>query len=148
MANEFNELQRVANVDLDGNKSILFAMRKIKGISFSFANAVLVLAKVDKMKKSGYLTADEIKRIETVLDNPTAAGVPTWALNRRFDMETGEDRHIMQGDLKFNTENDRRRLQRIKSRRGLRLAKGLPVRGQRTRSNFRTKSGLGVKRKK
>ena len=62
----FNALVRIAGVDLFGKKPIYYAMKKIKGVSFSIANAVLYVADVDKNKKTGYLSQDEIKKIEDV----------------------------------------------------------------------------------
>ncbi|MBW2986979.1 30S ribosomal protein S13 [Candidatus Woesearchaeota archaeon] len=143
----FNQLVRVVNVDLDGNKPIFFAMIKIKGIDYSFANAVLQIANIDKLKRTGYLTDEEVKRISDIIENPQKNGIPLWMLNRRKDYSTGEDQHILSGDIKFIQSNDIRRMQKIKSRRGLRHQAKLPVRGQRTKSNFRKGTTLGVRRK-
>ncbi|MBD3259497.1 30S ribosomal protein S13 [Candidatus Woesearchaeota archaeon] len=143
----FNQLVRIVNVDLDGSKSIFYALPKIKGVSYTFANAVLKLAGIERHKKVGYLTAEEIKKITNVIENPLQNGIPVWMLNRRKDYSTGEDKHILTGDIKFIKTSDVRRLQKIKSRRGMRHQAGLPVRGQRTRSNFRKGTSIGVKRK-
>jgi small subunit ribosomal protein S13 len=143
----FNQLVRVVNVDLDGNKPIFYAMIKIKGIDYSFANAVLKLANVERLKRAGYLTEEEIKRISEIIENPQKNGIPVWMLNRRKDYTTGADQHILSGDIKFIQSNDIRRMQKIKSRRGLRHQAKLPVRGQRTKSNFRKGTTLGVRRK-
>ncbi len=146
---EFRYLVRVANTDLDGNKSILQGLRKIKGISFMFANAVCHAAKVDAQQKAGYAKEGEIKKIEAVLENPSKFDIPSWFFNRRKDVETGADKHVLSGDLKFNTENDIKQMKKIRSYKGMRHAYGLPVRGQRTKSNFRKNKGnvLGVKRR-
>jgi small subunit ribosomal protein S13 len=82
--------------------------------------------------------------------NPLKYGSPRWMLNRRNDYETGDDRHLLTGDIGFVRDNDIKRLKMIKSRRGMRHMFGLPVRGQRTKSNFRKNKGkvLGVKRSK
>ena len=143
---QLNELVRIADNDLPGRKAVFYALRKIRGISFSFANAVCNIAKIDKNKKTGYLSPEEIERIDKVLE--TGEGIPKWAYNRRKDYESGQDKHILSGNVKYIQDNDKRRLQRIKSRRGLRLSWGLPVRGQRTKSNFRKGSAIGVKRQK
>jgi len=70
-------------------------------------------------------------------------------LNRRKDYEDGTDKHIILGDLKFTKDNDIKRMKKIKSNKGYRHAWGLPVRGQRTKSNFRKNKGkvTGVKKK-
>jgi len=71
-------------------------------------------------------------------------------LNRRKDYETGEDKHLLSSDLAFTKDNDIKMLKKIKSYKGMRHAFGLPVRGQRTRSNFRRNKGkvTGVQKKK
>ncbi len=147
---DFRHIVRVANVDLDGNKPILSALRKIKGVSFMFANMILSFTGIPKSKKTGTLTDKESEKLSEVLHNPQKFGAPIWMLNRRNDYEEGIDKHILGPDVKFTLENDLKRLKKIKSNRGLRHQWGLPVRGQRTGSNFRKNKGnaMGVKRKK
>jgi small subunit ribosomal protein S13 len=141
---------RILNTDLDGKKHIIIGLTKIKGVGFAFANAVCIKAKMDPTKKAGSLTTEEIKNLEGVLKNPTNYNIPLWMLNRRKDYETGEDNHLFTSDLDFTKSNDIRRLQRVKAVKGMRHAWGLPVRGQRTKSNFRRNKGkaLGVKKSK
>ncbi len=143
MEQEFRHLIRIMNTDIKGDKNINYALRRIKGVGFNFANAICNKTNIEKNKKAGYLDDEEIKKIEDVIKNPKKYGFPNWLLNRRKDYNTGEDRHVTTSDLKFENEFDIKRLQKIKSYRGLRLSWGLPVRGQRTRSNFR-KSGRAV----
>ena len=143
---EFQHIIRVANTDLIGGKSCLQALRKIKGVGFMMANALCVHTSIDENKKAGDLTADEIKKIEDILKDPKV--LPAWMLNRRKDYESGEDKHVINAELKLSREFDIKRLQLIKSYRGLRHAWGLPVRGQKTRSNFRKGSAIGVKKSK
>jgi len=142
---------RIASTDLVGGKSIIMSLRKIKGVNFMLANAICSSAGIQKFKKTGTLSESEIKSIEEVLKDPLALGVPVWMLNRRHDYDTGEDKHIITSALDFTKEFDLRRLKKIKSNRGFRHAWRLPLRGQRTKSNFRSnkrKTALGVKRKK
>lgn len=147
---DFRHIVRVVNTDLDGNKPIKHALRKIKGVDFMLANAVCDMAKVDKNKKTGILKDEEVKRLNEVIKNPTKHNIPDWLLNRRKDYETNGDLHVIGPDLKFVKQEDVKRLQKTKSYRGMRHAWKLPVRGQRTRSNFRPNKGkvMGVKRKK
>ena len=74
-------------------------------------------------------------------------GIPMWMFNRRKDRETGEDVHLLTNELVFSRENDIKRMRRIKNYTGARHSLGLPVRGQRTKSNFRPNKGkvTGVK---
>jgi len=68
---------------------------------------------------------------------------------RQNDSYTGKSKHLIGSDLLFSVREDKQRLSKIKSRRGLRLQAGLPVRGQKTRSNFRRREGVvGVMKNK
>ncbi len=146
---EFRQILRVANTDLDGNKSILIGLKKIKGIGFSFANAICNILDLDKHRKVGTLTDKEIQAIEDVLKNPTKYNVASWMLNLRNSPEDGTDRHLLNENIKIYFNDRLKVLRMIKSYKGLRLAKGLPVRGQRTKAHFRrSKKSLGVRRKK
>jgi len=147
---DFRYFVRVAQTDLDGNKQIMHALTKIKGVGFMFSNLVCNLAKIDKTSKTGYLKDDQVKKLDEVLSDPLKYSTPSWMLNRRKNYEDGKDYHVMTGDLKFALENDIKRLKLIRSYRGVRHGMGLPLRGQRTKSNFRKNKGkgsLGVKKK-
>jgi len=149
----FRYIVRVANTDLDGNKQILFALKKIRGVSYAIANAACRLAGVDGSKKTGYLADSEIQKLSGAIENPAKLGAPAWIFNRRKDPETGDDMHLLGGDLQFARENDIKIMKKIKAYKGMRHAVGLPVRGQRTKSNFRKtksrgKGSIGVHKKK
>lgn len=147
MEQKLKHVFRIFATDIDGNKPIGHALNKVKGISFSISNAICSIANVDKTKKAGLLSDEEIKRIEETIENLDK--FPSWILNRRQDYDSGEDSHLLGVDLKLRTEFDVKRLKKIKSYRGMRHAAGLPVRGQRTKGHFRkSKKSLGVKRKK
>jgi len=145
---EFKHLIRIRNTDVRGEKPVYNALRRIKGVSYAIASAVLNLVNIPKQKRAGDLTDDEVSKIDGVLASPT--NFPAWLFNRRADPETGEDKHLLTSDLRFTSGNDVKYLKKMKSYRGYRHAFGLPVRGQRTRSNFRKNKGkvTGVKRAK
>ena len=146
---QFRHIVRIANTDLDGNRKVSDAIRKIKGIGFSFANAICQLAQIDSDKKAGNLMPEEVKRIDETLSNASKT-VPVWMLNRRKDFEEGTDKHLIGAGLTFAQESDIRFMKQIRSYKGVRHAMGAPVRGQRTRSNFRRNKGkvIGVIKKK
>jgi small subunit ribosomal protein S13 len=146
----FRHIVRVANTDLNGQKKIVYGMRKIKGIGTNFGCAICTVLHLDQNRKLGDLSEEETKRIEEVLANPAKFGLPSWLLNRRKDSETGLDRHLVVNDLQFTQETDVKMMKKMRSYRGVRHMLGLPVRGQRTRSNFRKNKGkvMGVKRAK
>lgn len=147
---DFRHLVRVASTDLLGEKSILFGLTKIKGVGVIYANAILSVSGIPKGKQTGIISDTEVDKLNDILANPEKYKLPVWLFNRRKDYETGEDTHLMSSDLDFTRDNDLKRLKKTKALRGMRHAWGLPVRGQRTKSNFRRSKGkvTGVKRKK
>lgn len=146
----FKYIVRVANVDIPGEKSVGIALTKIRGIGINLASVLCTLAGINKTKKTGNLSDKEIISLNTVVTDPLKHGLPTWFVNRQKDYETGETNHLLTGKLQFTQDNDLKRLKKIKTLRGVRHQKGLTVRGQRTRSNFRKSKGkvIGVSKKK
>lgn len=148
---EIKHLVRIAKTDLKGEKAVVYALTNIKGVGYTFANVACNLAGIDKTKKTGLLTDDEVSKLTNILENPVQHNIPSWIFNRQRDFETNTDKHLLTNDLDFFKENDIKRLRKIKCYRGVRHSSGQPVRGQRTRSNFRKNKGkvtLGVQRKK
>ncbi|MBI3033531.1 30S ribosomal protein S13 [Candidatus Woesearchaeota archaeon] len=146
---DFRYLVRIVNTDLDGNKQIAAALRRIKGVSYSFANSICVLSGIDRQRKTGYLNDDEVKRLESNIRNSVSV-LPSWMLNRRKDAEDGVDKHLLTTDLDYAIENDIKLMKKIRSYKGIRHGMAAPVRGQRTRSNFRRNKGkvMGVVKSK
>ncbi len=147
---KIKHIVRIGNTDLSGYKAVVVALTKIKGIGYNFANAVCSAAGIDKTKKAGLLDSSEVEKLSKIIENPAKHNIPSWMFNRKKDLESGVDMHLHTNSLIFTTQQDIRRLQKIKSYRGIRHALGLPLRGQRTKSNFRKNKGkaVGVKRKK
>ncbi len=100
------------------NKKIPYALTALYGIGFPRANAILLAAKIDLNKKADDLTAEEENAI-------------------RKQLEVLK----LEGDLKREVAQNIKRLKDIGSYRGTRHSKGLPVRGQRTKTNSRTRRG-------
>ena len=140
-------LMRILAKDIEGKMTVYAGLAKIKGISWTFSNAMCKKLKIDKKRKIGSLTEEEIKKIEKFVKE---SDLPTYLLNRRRDFNSGEDKHLVGSDLDLSKEFDIKRLKKIKSYRGLRHATNLPSRGQRTKSNFRKnrRKGSGIKKKK
>lgn len=138
---------RILSTDIEGNMRIYPALTKIKGVSWSFSNAVCKSLNIDKNKKIGSFSQDEIKKISDFIQK---FEVPSFVLNRKRDRETGEDIHVVGTNLELKKDFDIKRLRQIKSYKGFRHYLNLPVRGQRTKSNFRKnrRKGAGIKKKK
>ena len=137
---------RILSEDIEGGMTVYAGLTKIKGISWSLANAICKVLKIDKNRKVGSLTDAEVKKISDFIKNPQ---IPPFIFNRRFDFETGKDMHLTGTHLELQREFDIKRLKKIKSYKGIRHSAGLPVRGQRTKSHFRKNKakGAGIKKK-
>lgn len=144
---QFKHIVRIGNTDLDGNKAIVYGLRKIRGVGTNFANALCNVAEIDGLTRCGTLSEEQIKKLDELVRNPVGK-VPQWMFDRRRDPETGKDGHYIGDDLQFTIENDIKQMKKMKTYKGVRHIQGQPVRGQRTRSNFRKNKGkvLGVKR--
>ena len=112
-------MARIAGIDLPRNKRSYVALTYIYGIGTSRANRILDAAKVDPMKKIQDLGEDEVNRIRTVI----------------------EEEGMVEGDLRKEVQMNIKRLIEIGSYRGYRHRRNLPVRGQRTHTNSRTRKG-------
>lgn len=141
-----NRVVRILSKDIEGRMTLYPGLTKIKGISWTLSNAICKVLNLDKKKKIGALTDAEIEKITNFFKNPE---LPEYLFNRQKDFSTGEDRHLLGNDLELKTEFDIKRLKKIKSYRGIRHMAGLPLRGQRTKSNFRKnrRKGAGIKKK-
>ena len=112
-------MARIAGVDLPRNKHVVIALTYIYGIGNPRAARILDQAKVDPMKRVQDLGEDEVNRIRQVIE--------------------GEG--MVEGDLRKETTMNIKRLIEIGSYRGYRHRRNLPVRGQRTHTNARTRKG-------
>lgn len=142
---ENNEiLVRIYGYDIPGSRNIYAGLTRIKGISWAISNAVCLKLGIPHAKKISQLAKDDIERIEQFLD---ALDVPDFLKNRRHDRETGKTEHHYGSDLDMKREFDIKRLKEMRSYRGVRHTLKLPVRGQRTRSHFRTHKIVAVGKK-
>ncbi len=112
-------MARIAGIDLPNNKRIEIALTYIYGIGQPLSRAILQRTKINMDKKVRDLTEQEIT-----------------ALRKEIEAQ-----YQVEGDLKRRVQNDIARLKTIKCYRGVRHTVGLPVRGQKTRSNARTWKG-------
>lgn len=112
-------MARVAGVELPKNKRMEIALTYIYGIGRSSATKILTKANVDPARKSDDLTAEEQVRIRQVIDSD----------------------HEVEGDLRRDVQQNIKRLMDLGCYRGIRHRRGLPVRGQRTHTNARTRKG-------
>jgi len=112
-------MARIAGVDIPRDKRIDISLRYIYGIGGSTARRIVSQAQVGPGTKTRDLTDEEVNRIRELIDKE----------------------HTVEGDLRREVRQNIQRLIEINCYRGIRHRRGLPVRGQRTRTNARTKRG-------
>lgn len=145
---EFRYIVRIGGTDVDGKKKIPYGLSKIRGIGIRTGEIICSLAGIDANKKVGYLTEEEANKLDDAVSKFQEQEVPPWIFNRRKEYTTGKNLHVIGSDLVMSLREDLNRLKKIRSYRGIRHELGLPVRGQRTRTSFRTGTTMGVSRKK
>jgi small subunit ribosomal protein S13 len=112
-------MARIAGVDIPKNKKIEFALRYVYGIGPKFSKDILVATGIDSNKRTYELTEEEIAAINKEIQN----------------------NYIVEGDLRKKVQMDIKELMDLGCYRGLRHRKGLPVRGQKSKTNARTRKG-------
>ncbi len=142
---EFRYIVRIADTDLRGSESLEYELTKIKGISINLSKAILKAAKLTGVQV-GYLKDAEAQQIEAVLADPEAFGLPAWLLNRRKDLESGQNRQLIGADLTLQTSADIDLMRESRSWKGTRHSLGLKVRGQRTKTTARSGRVVSVRR--
>jgi small subunit ribosomal protein S13 len=145
---QFRYIVRIADTDVDGRMKLVWGLASIKGIGYATALAVARHLGLNPEMMVGYLTDEQVSRIEEVLSDLTKLGLPSWLYNRRRDIETGKDMHFIGSDLLLYARRDIEREIRIGSYRGIRHKLGYKVRGQRTRTTGRLGMTVGVRKKK
>ena len=144
---ETEMLVRILQTDIPGSKNLFSGLSRIKGVSFSVVNSVCKNTGIDKKRKISSLSPQEIDKLSKEIKNPQ---IPYFNKNRRYDFETGETKHLVTTELDLKKEFDIKRLKKIKTYKGIRHSRGLPVRGQRTKSHFRKRTKnkvVGVSKK-
>ena len=149
---DYKHLVRIANTDLDGKKNVAMALTKIRGIGIrtakNISTAFVKATGLPATEKMGNVSEEQARKLEEIVLNPRDSGIPAWSLNRRKDMNSGKDIHLVMADLDFSLRTDLQGMNEIKSYKGLRHSWGLPVRGQKTKSTHRGKGGvIGVLKK-
>jgi small subunit ribosomal protein S13 len=139
---------RLANMNLDGTKKVRNAIMGINGIGQSLSGSIVTVSGVDPNVMLGTLTDEQVGKLEDAMRNPSKYGIPSHMLNRRSDPATGEDKHLISSDLSFNVRGDIDFMKKIRCYKGIRHELGQPVRGQRTRSTFRTGMQMGFPKRR
>jgi small subunit ribosomal protein S13 len=146
-AEELKHIVRILNADLEGKRQVHMALAGMKGVGRRTARIFADKAGVDPYATLGLLPDEKINDLKKVIEE-ASANLPVWMMNRRKDVETGLDKHIMGMDLAMTLREDLDLMKKMRSYKGIRHERGLRVRGQKTRSTGRTGAIVGVSRKK
>ena len=125
MPQEYRHILRIMGTDVQGTLKTVYALTGIKGISLRLSNAILKKAGVNPDVRVGFLTEAELNKIEEIIKDPARFGLPNWLFNRRKNLETGKDDHLIRADLVLRTKTDIDDEKAIRSWRGYRHADGL-----------------------
>jgi small subunit ribosomal protein S13 len=142
---EIRHIVRIANTDLEGKRSVTYALTGIKGISRRIAKILSVNAGLDPYATLGYLKDAEIEKLQSSVDSITMI-IPPWMADKQNDITSGEDRHLIGTDVLLGLNEDLNLMKKMRSYKGVRHERGLRVRGQRTRSTGRKGRTVGVTR--
>lgn len=112
-------MPRIAGINIPENKKIAVSLSYVYGIGRSMAGKILSDLKIDPAKKASDLTSEEVNKLR----------------------DSVEKNYKIEGELKRSVQNNIKRLREIGSYRGYRHSRSLPVRGQRTKTNSRTRRG-------
>lgn len=148
MSKEFRHITRIAETDLNGTLKVAHAISKIKGIGINMANAVVQKSGINPETRLGFLSEQDLEKLEDIIKNPTKYTLPEWLYNRQKDLETGKNLHATGADLVLQTKTDIDLMKATKSWKGYRHSYGLKVRGQRTKTTGRKGKAIGVKKKR
>ena len=130
------KIVRILSKDLRGGMKVYPGLTKVKGISWSFSNALCKVLKIDKNKKIGSLTNEEIAKISDFVKNPK---LPEFLMNRRFEFETGKTRHLNGIDLELRNEFDIKRLKKNKSLPWIQTYVRIAIEGAKNKGEFQKK---------
>jgi len=114
-------MARIAGVNLPNGKHVEIALTYLYGVGRPLSNVILDIVKIEKTRKIETLSEEELDKIRDELK-----------------------KYLSEGDLRREVSQNIKRLQEINSYRGTRHKKKLPVRGQRTKTNARTRKGKGI----
>jgi small subunit ribosomal protein S13 len=148
MSKEFRHITRVAETDLDGTLRITEAITKIKGIGPNVAKAIVTRSGVDPDVRLGFLSLQDLEKLESMIREPTKNDLPDWLFNRRKDLETGGNLHLTGSNLVLQVKTDVDQMKATKSWKGYRHSHGLKARGQRTKTTGRKGKAIGVRKKR
>lgn len=148
MSKEFNYIVRIHGTNIDGTKTVPYAICGINGVGIRFARVVTSKLGLDPTLRLGSLSDSDIRKLEQAIEDPESVGIPNWLMNRQKDPWEGKDLHLLSSDLELRVKDDIELMRETRSWKGERHRLGLKVRGQRTKTTARKGRSVGVSRKR
>lgn len=139
---------RKLRVQVEGSSKVEYGLTQIRGVGRRLAQAIVRVAGVNPEMRIGTIPEKDLNRLEEIIIDPIKYGVPNWMVNRKKDLRTGNDRHLIGNNLEITVKRDIDRMKRIRCYKGVRHHLHLKVRGQRTKSTGRHGLVVGVMRSK
>ena len=146
MSRQFNYIVRLHGTNIDGTKMVPYALTEVKGVGIRLARAIVKQLDLDPTQRLGTSSDADVRKLEAALNDPASIGLPIWMLNRCKDPMTGDDIHLIASDLDLRIKEDIDLMRETRSWKGERHARGLKVRGQRTKTTARSGRSVGVSR--
>ena len=144
----FKHIHRILNTNIDGKRTVPYALEKIKGVGRRFGFLICKILRINPRIRAGELNEKQCDEIANLINDPEGKGVPRWFLNRIRDYKEGKNLQMASNVLETKLREDIERLFKMRSNRGLRHKWGLRVRGQHTKTTGRRGRTVGVERKK
>jgi len=148
MSEDFNYIVRIHGANLDGTKKLAYALSEIKGMGIHMGRALVREIGLDPDQRLGGISGQDVRKIEEHLEDSKNMNIPSWIVNRRKDLRTGEDLHLTGSDVDLRVKEDIERMKETRSWKGERHRLGLKVRGQHTKTTARKGRSVGVSRKR
>lgn len=111
---DFKYIVRIANTDIDGEKTLTHGLASIKGVGMHMSVLIADTAGIDRNIKVGDLTDAQIEKIKEALDNVNK-NAPGWMLNHRKDLDTGDDVHLIGSDIDMRLRDEINIMKKIRS---------------------------------
>jgi small subunit ribosomal protein S13 len=143
---DFKFIVRLAETDLNGERTVQLALSDIRGIGMRTAILVVDHVGIPRKLPIGDCTDEQIEKLGTALQ-AIPEYVPVWMLNRQNDIDSGADVQVFGPELGINVREDINLMKKMRCYKGIRHETGQKVRGQRTKSNGRTGLTVGVTKK-
>merc|ERR1711959_244140 len=136
-SDEFTQMIRLLNTNVNGKEKIVFALTKIRGIGRRFSEIICKKGEINLTKRAGEFTVQGLEKLMEIVSNPREYKIPSWFMNHSKDRKSGTTSQITVSQIDGVMRETLERLKKLRSHRGIRHCWGVRVRGQHTKTNSR-----------